>query len=76
MSVENEVLNIRFFLVGTKKKQDRLTTCFNDLWNMFIILEGLVKGVKPLLYQGFADRQLYRTGGARCLKVDKKLCKD
>ena len=49
---------------------------FQDLWNRLIILEGLVKGAKPLWCQGFADRQAYRTGsGARFKKVDTKECK-
>ena len=46
------------------------------MWNRFVILKGLVKGAKPLWYQGFADRQAYRTGsGARLIKVDTKVRK-
>ena len=26
--------------LALKVKQDRFTTCFNDLWNRFVILEG------------------------------------
>ena len=48
------------------EEQDRFTTCFNNLWNRFIILEGGYR-VQRIPWVP----RLCRTGDARCIKLAK-----
>ena len=49
---------------------------FQDLWTMFIILEGAKRVQSHFDAKGFADRQTYRTGGgANGIKVGTKVGK-